>query len=104
MLMSERQWRVLSLLERLNRGEVTVGEVAASLKRSRRQVQRMRKRLAAGGAAGLTHGNAGRRPKHRTSEEIRPTEAFNHKQPKQRQEQRRGSDTFTKQLGGDIFT
>ena len=55
MLMSERQWRVLSLLERLNRGEVTVGEVAASLKRSRRQVQRMRKRLAAGGAAGLTH-------------------------------------------------
>ena len=30
MLMSERQWRVLSLLERLNRGEVTVGEVAAS--------------------------------------------------------------------------
>ena len=71
MLMSERQWRVLSLLERLNRGEVTVGEVAASLKRSRRQVQRMRKRLAAGGAAGLTQGNAGRRPKHRTSEEIR---------------------------------
>jgi hypothetical protein len=28
-VMSERQWRVLSLLERLNRGEVTVGEVAA---------------------------------------------------------------------------
>ena len=46
MLMSERQWRVLSLLERLDRGEVTVGEVAASLKRSRRQVQRLRKRLA----------------------------------------------------------
>ncbi len=44
--MSERQWRVLSLLERLDRGEVTVGEVAASLKRSRRQVQRLRKRLA----------------------------------------------------------
>ena len=71
MLMSERQWRVLSLLERLNRGEVTVGEVAASLKRSRRQVQRMRKRLAGQGAAGLVHGNAGRRPSHRTSEEVR---------------------------------
>ena len=71
MLMSERQWRVLSLLERLNRGEVTVGEVAASLKRSRRQVQRMRKRLAGQGVAGLSHGNAGRRPKHRTSEEVR---------------------------------
>ena len=54
--MSERQWRVLSLLERLNRGEVTVGEVAASLKGSRRQVQRMRKRIAgkrAGGVGGI---------------------------------------------------
>ncbi len=71
MQMSERQWRVLSLLERLDRGEVTVGEVAASLKRSRRQVQRMRKRIAGRGAVGLVHGNAGRRPKHRTSEEVR---------------------------------
>jgi len=33
MQMSERQWRVLSLLERLDRGEVTVREVAASLGR-----------------------------------------------------------------------
>lgn len=65
MLMSERQWRVLSLLERLNRGEVTVGEVAASLRRSRRQVQRMRKRLAGKGAAGLVHA------KHRAPEQVR---------------------------------
>jgi hypothetical protein len=71
MQMSERQWRVLSLLERLDRGEVTVGEVATSLRRSRRQVQRMRKRFAGGGAAGLVHGNAGRCPKHRTPEEVR---------------------------------
>ena len=71
MQMSERQWRVLSLLERLDGGEVTVGEVAASLRRSRRQVQRMRKRFAGGGAAGLVHGNAGRCPKHRTPEEVR---------------------------------
>ena len=69
MQMSERQWRVLSLLERLERGEVTVGEVAASLRRSRRQVQRMRKRVAGKGAAGLVHGNAGRCSKHRTSGE-----------------------------------
>ena len=71
MQMSERQWRVLSLLERLERGEVTVGEVAASLRRSRRQVQRMRKRVAGKGAAGLVHGNAGRCSKHRTSGEVR---------------------------------
>lgn len=71
MQMSERQWRVLSLLERLERGEVTVAEVAASLRRSRRQVQRMRKRVAGKGATGLVHGNAGRHPKHRTSKEVR---------------------------------
>jgi len=53
MQMSERQWRILSLLQRLDRGEVTVGEAAASLGRSRRQVQRMRKRFAGKGAAGL---------------------------------------------------
>jgi transposase len=71
MLMSERQWRILSLLERLGRGEVTVGEVAASLGRSNRQVQRMRKRFAGSGSARLVHGNAGRSPKHRTSHEVR---------------------------------
>jgi hypothetical protein len=56
MQMSERQWRFLSLLQRLERGELTVGEVAASLGLSRRQVQRKRKRLAGNGAAGLVHG------------------------------------------------
>src|SRR6478609_446742 len=71
MLMSERHWRILSLLERLGRGEVTVGEVAASLGRSGRQVQRMRKRFAGSGAAGLVHGNTGRGPKHGTSQEVR---------------------------------
>src|SRR5262245_56274971 len=70
MQMSERQWRILSLLERLERGEVTVGEVAASLGRSRRQVQRMRKRFAGKGAAGLVHGNTGRCPRHKTSKEV----------------------------------
>jgi hypothetical protein len=60
----------LSVLERLNRGEVTVGG-CSKLKRSRRHVQRMRKRVADKVAAGLVHGNAGRRPKHRASEEVR---------------------------------
>jgi transposase len=71
MEMSERQWRILSLLQRLERGELTVGEVAASLGLSRRQVQRKRKRLAGNGAAGLVHGNAGRCPKHRTTQDVR---------------------------------
>jgi transposase len=62
---------VLSLLERLGRGEVMVGEVAAALGRSTRQVQRMRKRFTSNGAGGLAHGNAGRSPKHRTSQKVR---------------------------------
>ena len=37
----------------------------------KRQVQRMRKRFAGKGAAGLVHGNAGRRPKHGRSREVR---------------------------------
>ena len=57
--------------QRLDRGEVTLGQAAASLGRSARQVQWMRKRFAGKGAAGLVHGNAGRRPKHGTSQEAR---------------------------------
>lgn len=69
--MSTRQWRVASLMERLERGEVTVAQVAASLGRSTRQVQRIRKRVAETGAAGVLHGNQGRAPAHKTSDEVR---------------------------------
>lgn len=69
--MSTRQWRVVSLLERLERGEVTVAEVATSLGRSPRQVQRMRKRVAERGAAGVLHGNQGRAPAHKTADDVR---------------------------------
>ena len=68
---SERQWRILSLLERLGRWR---GDGRGSVSKPRavtRQVQRMRKRFAGSGAAGLVHGNAGRSPKHRTSQEVR---------------------------------
>lgn len=71
MEMSDRQWRIFSLLERLERGEVTVGEVAASIGRSRRQVQRIRKRVLLRGAPGLVHGNRGRSPAHARSDETR---------------------------------
>ena len=43
----------------------------SKLGRSKRQVQRMRKRFPSSGAAGLVHGNAGRSPKHRKSQEVR---------------------------------
>ena len=69
--MSERQWRTQSLLERLERGEITVSEVAASLGRSVRQVQRIKKQWQAEGQAALSHGNTGRAPRHKTSAEVR---------------------------------
>jgi hypothetical protein len=36
MQMSRRQWRTLDLVERIERGELTVGEAALALGRSRR--------------------------------------------------------------------
>lgn len=69
--MSEREWRTVSLLERLERGEVSMSEVAASLGRSVRQVQRIRKKWLELGPAGLVHGNTGRAPKHKTPEGVR---------------------------------
>jgi len=69
--MSEREWRTVSLLERLERGEVTVSEVAASLGRSVRQIQRIRKRWGQEGTAAVVHGNAGRAPKHKLAAELR---------------------------------
>lgn len=71
MRMSERQWRTLSLVERLERGEITLSEAAASLGRSERQMRRIRNRIYEQGQAGVVHGNTGRAPKHKTSEEIR---------------------------------
>jgi hypothetical protein len=56
---------------RLGRGEVTVCEVAASLGRSRRQVQRMRKRLPATGRQGWFMATRVEVLKHRTSQEVR---------------------------------
>lgn len=71
MRMSERQWRTLSLVERIERGEITVSEAAASLELSVRQMQRIRKRVAQRGAEALVHGNTGRSPSHKVNAELR---------------------------------
>lgn len=71
MRMSERQWRTLSLVERLGRGEITVSEAAASLGRSERQMQRIRKRVLTGGAEALVHGNTGRSPGNKVPDDLR---------------------------------
>jgi transposase len=71
MEMSEREWRTLNLIERVIECEISVSEAAASLGRSVRQVQRMRKRVLEEGAAAIQHGNRGRAPKHRLAEADR---------------------------------
>jgi transposase len=70
MRMSHGQWRKVDVVERIERGELTVSEGAQVLGLSRRQVQRVRKKVRAQGAKGVVHGNTGRRPKHKTSDAI----------------------------------
>src|SRR5690349_20216047 len=71
MQMSQEQWRRLDIVERIGRGELTVDEAAVALGISRRQMQRIRKKVRKKGPAALTHGNTGRPPKHATPIVIR---------------------------------
>jgi transposase len=70
-LMSEETWRRVEVLERLEQGELTVGEAARVLGLSERQVQRIRWAVVDEGVRGVLHGNLGRAPWNRISDEIR---------------------------------
>ena len=69
--MSQKQWRKLDIVERIERGELTIAEGADVLGLSRRQMQRVRGRVRREGQAGVVHGNAGRSPKHKTAQLVR---------------------------------
>jgi len=69
--MSRKQWRKLDIVERIERGEMTIAEGAAALDLSRRQMQRVRKRVRRERQAGVVHGNAGRAPKHKLAKLVR---------------------------------
>jgi transposase len=71
MRMSQVQWRKLDVMERVERGEFTVSEAAQALGLSRRQAQRLRKRVLIQGAAGVIHGNTGRSPRHKIADYLR---------------------------------
>jgi transposase len=71
MRMSQVQWRKLDVMERVERGEFTVSEAAQALGLSRRQAQRLRKRVLVQGAAGVIHGNTGRSPRHKIADFLR---------------------------------
>jgi transposase-like protein len=68
---SRTQWRKLDVVERIGRGEMTIAEGARALGLSRRQMQRVRKRVRREGQAGVVHGNTGRAPKHKTAKLVR---------------------------------
>ena len=69
--MSEKQWKRVDVVERLNRGAVTGHEAVQLLGVSARQLRRIRRRVTAQGAAGVRHGNAGRVPVHRIADALR---------------------------------
>ena len=69
--MSEREIRRAGVLGRVKAGELSQREAATILRLSYRQVKRLYRRYEADGAAGLVHGNAGRRSNHAKSEALR---------------------------------
>jgi transposase len=71
MKMSKREWKRVDALERIGAGKFTGGEAAEVLGVSTRQVRRLRRAVERGGAAGVLHGNRGREPSNRISEEVR---------------------------------
>jgi transposase len=69
--MSEREWKRLDGVGRVEQGLLSNAEAAALLEISARQMRRVRARVDEMGAQGVRHGNTGRAPVHRVAEEIR---------------------------------
>lgn len=69
--MSLKQWRRLDVVERIERGEMTIAEASQALGLSRRQMKRVRKRIRLEGHVGVVHRNTGRAPKHKASMLVR---------------------------------
>jgi transposase len=69
--MSVGQWKRLEAVERIAKGELTVGEAAQVLGLSARQVRRVRRAVKKRGAQGVVHGNTGRVAANRLAEKIR---------------------------------
>jgi transposase len=71
LLMSEREWKRLDVVARVERGALTIAEAAKMLGLSDRQVQRLRKAVAKNGKEAVLHGNRGRPPPNRISDTVR---------------------------------
>lgn len=62
--LNSKEQKRLMVLNKVDRGELPAAQAAVLLGRSLRQVRRMRAAYRKEGAAGLAHGNRGRRPVH----------------------------------------
>jgi transposase len=69
--LSEKQWRRLDAVERVNQVKLTMGEAARIVGLSKRQMRRVCRQVEAEGRAGLVHGNTGRRPWNQADDELR---------------------------------
>lgn len=68
--MTEKAWKRLDTVRRIERGELTTQEAAVILGITPRQVRRLRRRIEKKGAAGAVHGNEGKVSKRRTSASV----------------------------------
>jgi transposase len=69
--MSRKQLNRFDVLSKANAGFVTVREASEALGLSERQVKRLKKKVRDEGADGVVHGNSGKPPAAKTSEEMK---------------------------------
>ena len=69
--LSQKQLQRIVVIQKAVEGHLKLDEAADVLQRSRRQVQRLKQRFKAEDAGWVLHGNTGRIPANRVSEEIR---------------------------------
>jgi len=70
-LMSEQQWKVLDVVKRVESGMLTSGQAALIVGLSTRHLRRIRRRVQEQGKKALVHGNCGRAPSNKLSDELR---------------------------------
>jgi len=69
--MSKKQWHRLEVMKRVLKGELSVVEAARAIALSRRHAQRLKRQVELRGQAAVIHGNKGRPPPNRTSDQVR---------------------------------
>ena len=69
--MSKKQLNRFDVLSKANAGFITVREASEALGLSERQVKRLKKKVRDGGAASVVHGNTGKSPVWKISDEVK---------------------------------